>query len=301
VFLGLILGLCTSVCWAIGNVFIQRSGRAVGGPRALSWALGIGGVLSSLAALGFDDRTAVIDARSVGWVALAALSGLSAYVTIFYSFTRAKLSLAVPFVTCWALVAGVFSLTVLGHSAGRGQLLGAIVVLVGVVLVSIGATQAQSAGKDAPAGDGSPTPSAGMDNGWKPLAAALISGISFGIMVPAMSEATPAFGAFGVASAVYLVGLLLAVPLCFLFGIKLSPPPKSALGVVLGAGIFETLGFVSLNAAGRFAPMVAVAPVASLAAVLTVLYAAIFLRERPGFLALCGAFCASVGVVVLAF
>jgi drug/metabolite transporter (DMT)-like permease len=300
VFLGLILGLCTSVCWALGNVFIQRSGRAIGGPRALSWALGIGGALSALAALGFDQRTAPIDLRVLGWVALAALSGLAAYATIFYSFTRAKLSLAVPFVSCWSLVAGVFSLTVLGHTVRAGQLVGALIVVLGVVLVSVGASQTPQSGPTSPDPKAPPTSPLEV-GGWRPLFAAFISGISFGIMVPAMGEATPAFGAFGVASAVYLAGLILAVPLCLVVGVRLSPPPKSALGVVLGAGIFETLGFVCLNAAGRFAPTVVVAPVASLAAALTVLYAAIFLRERPGLLAFCGAVCASVGVVVLAF
>ncbi|HEY0711345.1 MAG TPA: DMT family transporter [Polyangia bacterium] len=303
-FLGLVLGFLTSISWALGNVFIQRSGRAVGGPRALTWALGIGGGLSALAAVAFDERTAAIDGRSLGWVALAALSGLSAYATIFYSFTRAKLSLAVPFITCWSLVAGIFSMTVLGHSVRGGQLLGAAIVVLGVVLVSISAGRSQDARPEASASHPHGPADAQMpaaDGGWRPLVAALISGISFGIMVPAMGEATPAFGTFGVASVVYLLGLVLAVPLCLVVGINLSPPPKAAFGVVLGAGIFETLGFVCLNAAGRFAPMVVVAPVASLAAALTVLYAAIFLRERPGWLALCGALCASVGVVVLAF
>ena len=70
--------------------------------------------------------------------------------------------------------------------------------------------------------------------------------------------------------------------------------------MLLGAGFFETAGFVLLTAAGLVAPLSVVAPVASLAAAFTVVYAFIFLGERPGRLALLGAALASVGVVVLA-
>ena len=51
----------------------------------------------------------------------------------------------------------------------------------------------------------------------------------------------------------------------------------------------------------RHAPMAVVSPVVSLAAALTVLYAWLVLRERPGRLALAGAALASAGVVLLAY
>lgn len=285
---GLVFGLATSVCWAFGNVFIQRSGRALGGPRALVWALGLGGLMSAVAALPFDQRSQPVTATTWAWLVTAAVAALIAYAAIFYSFARAKLSLAVPFVTSWSLVAGGISLTVLHQSVRPGQLAGALVVVLGVVLVSLGAGRA--AGENPAASGG----------GWKPLSAAFLAGIAFGVMVPAMAQATAACGVFGTAAAVYLVGLGLAVPVALVLGIDLSPPPRAAWGLVIGAGVTETLGFVFLNAAGRFAPVALVAPVASLAAVFTVLYAAIFLHERPGKLALSGAILASVGVVVLA-
>ncbi len=286
-FLGILCALGTSVAWAFGNVFIQKSGQALGGPRALVWALTSGGVLSAVAALALDQRTAPFDGRVALWLLLAGASGVVAYASIFYAFSRAKLSLAVPFVTCWSLVAGAFSLTVLGQSVRPGQLAGAVVVVLGVVLVSLGgkAQRSQAAGSNA---------------SFKPYAVALLAGLSFGLMIPAMAEATPACGTFGTAAAVYFVGLGLAVPFALLLRLDLAPPSRAALPLVLGAGLTETLGFVFLNAAGRFAPVPLVAPVASLASVLTVLYAATFLRERPGPLAFSGALLAGIGVVVLA-
>jgi O-acetylserine/cysteine efflux transporter len=133
-----------------------------------------------------------------------------------------------------------------------------------------------------------------------PLGAAFLSGLGFGVMVPTMAHLTPVFGLFGSLAGVYLIGLALAIPIARAFRVSLAPPPRAAWREVIGAGLFETLGFACLNAAGRFAPVALVAPVASLAAVFTLVYAAIFLRERPGRLALSGAFLASLGVVVLA-
>jgi drug/metabolite transporter (DMT)-like permease len=284
--LGFVFALGTSLSWAFGNVFIQKSGQRLGGPRALIWALAVGGLLSAVAALALDERTAPFTAATVGWLLLAGVSGVIAYASIFYAFTHAKLSLAVPFVTLWSLVAGVFSLLVLGQRAQTSQLLGAAVVLAGVILVSIGAQR----GKAAP---DAPTTLA-------PLAIALLAGVAFGLMIPAMAEATPACGSFGTAAASYGIGLLVAVPVARVRGLALRPPPAGVRGLVFGAGLTETLGFVFLNAAGRLAPVALVAPVASLASVFTVLYAALFLRERPGALAFAGALVAGAGVVVLA-
>jgi drug/metabolite transporter (DMT)-like permease len=289
VFIGVILALATSVCWALGNVFIQRSGHVLGGPRALTWALALGGVASAGAAGIFDQRSGAITTGTLAWLLVASVAGLLAYAGLFYAFSRAKLSLAVPFVSSWSVVAGVMSLTVFHQSAGSGKLGGALIVLAGVVLVSVGATRA-SAGPIADDRGG----------GWLPLGAAFLSGLGFGVMVPTMAHLTPTLGLFGTAAAVYLIGLGLAVPIALALGISLAWPPRDTWREVIGAGLFETLGFVALNAAGRFAPVAVVAPVASLAAVLTVVYAAIFLHERPGRLALSGAFLASLGVVVLA-
>jgi drug/metabolite transporter (DMT)-like permease len=225
---------------------------------------------------------------------VAGVAGLFAYAGLFYAFSRAKLSLAVPFVSSWSVVAGAMSLTVFHQSAGAAKLGGALIVLAGVVLVSVAAARGPKSDgghdREGPAGGG----------GWLPLGAAFLSGLGFGVMVPTMAHLTPALGLFGTAAAVYLIGLGLAVPIALLCGISLAWPQAGTWREVIGAGLFETLGFVALNAAGRLAPVAVVAPVASLAAVLTLVYAAIFLRERPGKLALSGAFLASLGVVVLA-
>ena len=82
--------------------------------------------------------------------------------------------------------------------------------------------------------------------------------------------------------------------------VSLRPPPATAWRLVFATGAAETIGFVAVALARRFAPMTLVAPVASLSSALTVLYAWLVLRERPSALAAVGALLACVGVAVLA-
>jgi len=291
--LGILLALCTSVCWAFGNVFIQKSGRLAGGVRAMIWALLLGALFAGAVGLVFDTRPLPVDRTALWSLAVAGVFGLLAYALMFYAFSHAKLTLAVPFVSSWSLVAGAISLTVMGERVAPIHLLGAMLVVAGVLVVSVGASQDRS--RDKPDGpDAGPAPSPR-----RPLLAAFGSGVAFGVMVPALDRTGLSFGSFGGAALVYVIGLVLAVPLALAFKVDLRLPPRSAWGAVLGTGLAESLGFVCLAAAGRFAPVALVAPLASLAATLTVLYAWIVLREQPPRLTLLGAMIASSGVVAV--
>jgi drug/metabolite transporter (DMT)-like permease len=285
VLVGIILALLTSIAWAFGNVFVQRSSRAVGEARSLLWSFVIGGLLSGAAVPLFDRPTAPVDAAAVAWLVGAGVSSLTAYGGMFFAFSRGDLTLTVPFVSSWSLVAGVIGLVAFGERPHPLQLVGAVVVFAGVMLVALGSGHA-------------PGPNARVPSRWA-KAAAILAGLGFGVMFPAMSQAAPAFGTFGAATLVYAISVLLGLPVALLARLDLRRPPRAAWPVLLGTGLFETAGFILLTAAGLVAPLSVVAPVASLAAAFTVLYAFLFLHERPGRRALVGAVLASVGVVVL--
>jgi drug/metabolite transporter (DMT)-like permease len=292
---GVLLALAASVCWAFANVFVQRSSRQVGPVAALLGALTVGVVLSGAAGLLFDHPTEAVTAARVGWLVLAGVTGLCAYAGMFYAFGREQLTLTIPFIACWSLIAAGIGLAVFGERPRPGQLAGAAVVFAGVLLVSLGASHggAKPAAGQAPA---SPQRPAG---GRSALLAALLAGLCFGIMNPAMTRAAPAFGAFGTAALSYLVGLALGVPWALRRGVALRVP-RRLWPLITATGLFETAGFVLLTSAGLLAPVALVAPVASLAGALTLAYALVFLGERPSGLSLSGAVLATLGVVVLA-
>jgi drug/metabolite transporter (DMT)-like permease len=289
VLLGLSLALGTSIAWAFGNVFVQRSSRAVGGARSLLWATIMGGLVSSALIPLFDRRTAAIDGAAIAWVIAAGLSGLAGYGGMFMAFSRGQFTLTIPFISSWSLVAGVIGLVAFGERPRPLQLVGAAVVFAGVLLVATG-----GAGEPPPAGQGRSPPAPGWTRAF-----AVLAGLGFGVMFPALSRAAPAFGTFGAAVLVYAIALAVGVPLALLAGADLRLPPRASWPVLLATGVAETAGFVLLTAAGRLAPLSLVAPVASLAAAFTLGYAFFFLHERPGRRALAGACLASAGVVVL--
>jgi drug/metabolite transporter (DMT)-like permease len=281
---GVLLALLTSVSWAFGNVFVQKSGRALGTARATLWALVVGAVCAGGLSLLLGEPRAV-GAADLGWTALAGVAGLLAYACLFAAFERAPLSLAVPLVSSWSLIAGVIAFTVLGERPRPVPLLGAVVVFVGVVLVSL-AAGGQVASSEGPRRRGA-------------LLVPLGAAVGFGVMIPALARVGQAWGALGGTAVVYALVVALGLPLVLAGGRSLRPPHRADWGLVLATGCSETVGFVCVSLARRYAPMTLVTPVSSLAATLTVLYAWVVLRERPPRLAAAGAALACLGVVIL--
>lgn len=280
--LGVLLALVTSVSWAAGNVLTQKVGKLIGPPRAMIWSLGAGAVLAAPCALLFDARPAPLTPTVAAWAAAAALAGVLAYVGLFFALTNEGLTVAVPIVSAWPLVAGVVSVALLGEVLLGSQILAAAAVLLGVILVAL------------------PRPVVGKTPSPWALRAAFGSALGFGVMVPAMGRIAPATGAFGATVVVFVLGILLSLALGKFAAVDLRAPPRAAWGLVLATGAVETIGFVALVFARRFAPMALVAPVASLASTLTVLYAWIVLGERPRRLAIAGALLSGAGLAVLA-
>lgn len=290
-FAGMLFGLAASASWALANVVVQRAGRAVGALRGLLWAQVAGIALSALGAAAFDDRTAPLTPAVGGWIAVAGISALLAYVCLFYAFEHGRLTLAVPIMSSWAVIASALSLVVFHERLTLPELVGAAAVIAGAVVVSRHAQRTE------------PAPG-GTRPRW--LLAAVGAAVGFGVLIPAMRRMSPVFGSMGTIGAVYLADLVLALPLAIGFRgfrgfrIDLRPPQGRAWLPVVLAGFFETAGSVCIVLGARHAPLTIVSPLASLAAAFTVLYAWAVLGERPARGVLVGAILVSIGVVVLA-
>jgi drug/metabolite transporter (DMT)-like permease len=290
VWLGVLLALGTSVSWAAGNVLTQRVGKLVGPPRAMLWSMAAGALLAAPCAAAFDQRTTSFSLGLAGWLAAASVAGVMAYIGLFFAFANKGLTVAVPIVSSWPLVAIALSFALFGESLHGRQWIGAGAVLAGVLLVAL---PSASSSKD----EATSPPSAGAR--WA-LPAALAASLGFGIMIPAMGKVAPSTGAFGATVIVFVLGIALSLVIGRVAKVSFAVPPKSAWPVILATGAAETTGFVTVALARRFAPMALVAPVASLASVFTVAYAWAFLKERPRPTAAIGALLAGAGVAILA-
>ncbi len=283
------MGLAASASWAAANVFIARSSRAVGPFRAVVWAQIVGGVALAPIALALDHRPGSIDGGVVAWAAVAGVAAVVAYACLFFSMERGQLTVVVPVMSSWSVIAAGLSIGVLGETLRRTHLLGAGLVITGVLLVSrFSQTDVAAAGPQ------DPRRARGA------LLAAVGAAVGFGVLIPAIDRLTPVLGTLGAIPIVFLMDMALGVPLALGGRVDLSFPPREAWAVVAAAGLFETAGFVWISLGASRAPVAIVSPLAGLASAFTVLFAWVVLGERPARMVLLGAAVACAGVVTLA-
>jgi drug/metabolite transporter (DMT)-like permease len=284
--LGVILGLAASACWAVANVAVQRSARQVGTFRALLWAQVIGTAVV-LAALPLDTRTVAPAPIHALWVLGSGAAALLAYVCLFYAFEHGRLTVAVPVMSSWAVIASALSLMLFREAVRPAQLAGAALVVAGAVIVSRFAQVGDPADRKVP----------GMPR-W--LLASFGAALGFGLLIPAIGVLAPVVGRLGVIAVVYVADILLGIPLALRFRISLAPPAGRAWIAVALAGFFETAGFACIALGAAQAPLAIISPLSSLASAFTVLFAWVVLRERPPRSILVGAALVCAGVVTLA-
>ncbi|HEY4183421.1 MAG TPA: DMT family transporter, partial [Polyangia bacterium] len=174
---GIVMGLLASASWAAANVFIQRAGRAVGPFRALVWAQVTGGLLLLPIALLLDHRSGVTPgAEFLTWTIVAALSAVVAYTSMFYAFERGRLSVVVPVMSSWSVIAAAVSIAILHQRIRHAQLAGASSVVLGVLIVS------RYAQADPHAGVGTSGRARGA------LGASIAAALGFGVLIPAIDR-----------------------------------------------------------------------------------------------------------------
>jgi len=287
---GIVMGLLASASWAAANVFVQRSSRALGPFRALLWTQVAGGLAVVPLAVMLDVRVEPIDLRLVGWIAFAGLASVVAYATMFWSYERGNLSVVVPVLSSWSVIAAAFSIVVLGQHLRKNQLAGAALVAAGVVLVS------RFAQRDAAGRSGALE----ARRSRAALLTAAAAAVGFGLLIPVIDRLAPALGRLGAIPVVFAADLLLGLPLALVRRIDLRPPPRAIWPAVLGGALFETAGFVWISLGVSRAPVAIVSPLAGLASAFTVVFAWIVLGERPAPSLFAGAALVCAGVVVLA-
>ena len=289
--LGILFALGTSITWAVANVFIANTGKALGAGRAMFWALAVGAVVAAAVGLALDPGPRDFSASNLGLLGLCVVFGMIANTGIFTAFASGHLLAVVPIVSGWSLFAAVFATLFLHERVRPLQVVAALLVFIGMMVVSTSSARSS--------GDG-PEPSPGGITPRRAVFAAFCAAVGFGALLPLLSTLGPAFGEITTSSLLFLGYTAVGIPLARVQGRSIAAPPRALWTGVLVAGAAEVAGVAFLVLARRFAPMTVVGPLSSLASTLTVLYAWIVLRERPPRIVLLGAFLVCVGVVTLA-
>ena len=163
---------------------------------------------------------------------------------LFYAFEHGRLTIAVPVMSSWAVIAAGLSLAIFHEPVRAMQLVGAACVVAGAVVVSRFARATTTSASGAPGGAPAPR--------W--LLASFGAALGFGLLIPLIGLLTPVTGRLGVIPVVYAADIALGLPLAWRFRVSLAPPRGRAWVAVALAGVFETAGFACIVLAGRYAP-----------------------------------------------
>jgi drug/metabolite transporter (DMT)-like permease len=278
--MGVLLGLLTALAWGCSDFLARFAARRIGSLRTTLYMQLAGLVLLTIFLRWIGGWGHLMDGsgwQPWAWGTLAGIVNGIATLSLYRSFEVGKMAVVAP------LSASYPALTVLlsafsGEHLTSGRAAGIACILVGVVLVARGETESASSVDSSPSAPKS-KPRTGM--GW-----ALLSAAGFGVLFWLLG--TRVVPAVGFASTVWMIRLSSSVlTVCVLLLLKqpLALPRQSdgqsSVSVwLLGMGVLDTGAFVLNNRGMQLEQVSVVSVLASLYGAVTVILAAVFLRER---------------------
>jgi drug/metabolite transporter (DMT)-like permease len=274
---GILLGLLAALGWGVADFFARFAAHRVGNMRTLFYMqiMGLAGI--SLWLFLFEPN--------VKWdlplVALAALLGVGntiAGLCLYRSFEVGLLAVVSPIAASYGAITLILGLLT-GQRPRLSELLGLVVVIVGVVLASTPLTFGRTVQDNRPR---TKKPfrhrlQAALRNGvGLAIAAALVWGVVFwglGYVSPTLGGILPTWEIRFIAPLV-IFGLARATKA------SLRLPDKTSLWWILGIAVFDTGAYIAYNKGLQFAESGLVAVIASLFSAVTILLALLFLREK---------------------
>ena len=270
----LLLALGASLAWGVADFVGPWQGRTLGALRVMLWAQ-FGGVAFLgvvVAALGRGPHD-----WAVLWAVLAALSGTLGLYAYYRAMATGTMSVVAPIAGASAIVPVLFGLAT-GDKPRAGQLAGIGAAILGVALAS---REQQADGKRLTAGVG----------------LALLAAIGFGFYFPPMhaaGAADPWWSSFifrVTACVIVLAAVAIRRPT-----IRLGGGP---LLIVVGVGIGDTVGNLLFAASSAHGIVSLTSVLASLYPIVTVVLAAIVIKERIAGLQRVGVLLTLVGVALI--
>ncbi len=261
-------GLTAAVGWGVGDFLARFVAREIGAFRCLFYFqfFGLAAVSAYLLATGELAALAAIGPEAWGWMAVGCALNIYASFALFRSFEIGVLTLVSPIAASYGAITGALSY-LSGERLGATKTIALAVVLIGVILTSTG-----------PAADRS-------QRSWHRLPPgvpwALSGAVTFGMLFWLLGfRIAPAFGSvlpvwlFRLVTPFVLA--LLAVPL----GQGLALPRGRIWWLIGVVGLLDTGAFLASTWGLTLGNVTLTTVLTSLFSAITVLLAAIFLRER---------------------
>ena len=267
--MGIFLGLFTALAWGASDFVARFATRRIGSLRTTLYMQFTGLLLLTICLPWVGGWGHLLDGsgwQPWSWGALAGIFNGVASLALYRSFEIGKMAVVAPVSASYPALTVVLSFFS-GERLTAFRVAGIVLILVGVVAVA--------RGEFSPSEPAAKKTSSGI--GW-----AILAALGFGILFWLLG--TRIVPAVGFAATVWMIRLTSSIFTAAVILAKsqsiVLPRNLSISGLLLSMGLLDTAAFV-LNNRGMLLDQVSVVSVlASLYGAVTVLLAAIFLRER---------------------
>ncbi|MDE3135965.1 MAG: DMT family transporter [Acidobacteriota bacterium] len=286
--MSIILGLSAAVCWGVTDFLARYASRELGAYRSLFFMQAFGLGLLSAVWLGMDRRP-VLHATGAGWTwaGVAGVLSAAAVLALYRSFETGKLAVVAP------ISAGYPALTALLAMASGEQVTAGRWAGIALVLAGVGMTVGAAGSTGQEAGPTAQDPRAGV--GW-----ALAAAAGFGVMFWLLGfHVVPALGGLMSVWVLRLVATLGLGLAAWPAGQSLRIPRRGMVWMLVAMGALDIGAYLSNNFGMEFRHVSILTVIASLYAAVTVLLAAVVLRERLNWKQWLGVALIFAGVVIL--
>jgi len=277
-------GVGAAAAWAVSTLCSSRSSRMIEPMAVVAWVMLVGLVITAPLAAA-DGVPSALHGSVVFWLALSGAGNVAGLVISYYALRIGQVSLVAPIVSAEGAIAALISILA-GQSLAPSVAITLAVIAVGVGLASTSPAAAGAEVAAALPGRGRPTA----------VILAAIAAVAFGASLYATGRAGARLPSSWVVLAARLIGAVaLALPLAVRGRLRLTRP---AVGLVIGSGICEVVGFYSYTLGSRHGLAIA-AVLSSQFAVLALIGSYVLFKERLHRIQLTGVGCVIVGVALL--
>ena len=266
------------MAWGTGTLCSARSSRVIGAASVVAWVMLIG-LVANIAVIAVGPTPTSFGATTIAWMLMAGFGNVTGLFLEYSALRRGKVGIVTPVASTEGAIAALLAVAA-GEALGVASAGILAIVALGVVLAGVAPDESTPDQRKAAA-----------------FWLAALAALSFGIGTFATGRLSASLPVGWAVLPPRLVGVaVVTLPLAMSRRLRLT---RSALPLVVTAGLAEVIGYICFALGARDSVAIAAVFASQFAAVASVA-AYVFLRERLTRLQVTGVVMIVVGVAALA-
>jgi len=265
--MGVLLGLATAFAWGSADFLARFASRTIGALRIAFYLQFFGFIFLTSILLRWPAWGHLFDYsgwQPWAWGALVGVLNALAMFALYRAFELGKLSVVGPLSSSYPALTLMLSFLA-GERLTIVRIAGIVLALLGALVVARGESSSDNA----------------SSNAGKGIIWAAVAAVLFGFMFWLLgTRAIPTTGPFATVWLLRGTAVLVTLAILVAKGQPLGLPDKKTAAQAAGTGVLDTGAFVLSNVSMQMEQVSVITVLASLYGAVTVLLAAVFLRER---------------------